>query len=448
VPGGDVPVGIPDDLVDTSGDTEATATVSNGSTIVDLTVTIDLDHTWIGDLDIFLESPAGTSVQLFNQFGGSGDDLEDVTFDDDALDLISSGTPPYGPGDFAPVEALSAFDGENAFGDWTLLVVDTATQDTGTLQSWSIDFVLDGTGDTDGDGVLSCTDCDDGDAASFPAAPVACDGADNDCDGDVADDEENPGVSEACAVAGGCEDVLLAYPGAPDDSYFVTDPSLASPMELSCDMTTDGGGWIELELDDSDSILVASWGPSNPWHKCADDAAQFFGSVAVDTDAVQDFGIDAVSINNVALTYVNPDSGDAYDADELAVLRALVTELNDSTRMVTTSADDDSFSWQDGDGGGHEVSAYDADGDQLVLTPGTNGQCGGSSGWPLAGSQSAFYLWSTDPAQTAVAGTTGVTAGDLGALPTDFILPASVDLIVQTGGGVSFGWEEAEFLVR
>ena len=129
-------------------------------------------------------------------------------------------------------------------------------------------------------------------------------------------------------------------------------------------------------------------------------------------------------------------------------LRSIVTELHPDTRMVTVTADDDGGSWEDGDSYGHEVYASDATGAWTVLTPGTNGECGGSSGWPQSSSKSAFYFWATDAADSAVAGTTGMTSGLMTALPASLILPVQVRAVVATGGGVAFGWEEEIFLVR
>jgi hypothetical protein len=116
--------------------------------------------------------------------------------------------------------------------------------------------------------------------------------------------------------------------------------------------------------------------------------------------------------------------------------------------MVALTADDDNYSLEDGDGSGHEIYATDGGGIWTVLTPGTNGECGGSTGWPQSGSQSAFYFWATDAADAAVAGTTGMTSGLMPALPANLILPYQVQAAIGTGGGVAFGWEEEVFLVR
>ena len=213
-------------------------------------------------------------------------------------------------------------------------------------------------------------------------------------------------------------------------------------------MTSDGGGWIELELDHSDATLVYQYSTGNPWRKCADNAAAYYNHLGGEASVTVDGNITSSTPVDVTLSFLQPSTGTAYTATQAAALRTIVTELHPDTRIVTVTADDDGGSYEDGDGYGHEVYAQDSDGNWTVLTPGTNGECGGSSSWPQSGSRSAFYFWSTDAADSAVAGTTGMTSGLMGALPADLVLPVAIRAIVATGGGVAFGWEEEVFLVR
>ena len=102
-----------------------TITVPNGPpcTISAIQVAIDITHTWRGDLDIALESPGGTMVQLWAGTGGNADDL---------IGLF--------PLTLTPAEPLDAYLGELAGGDWTLTVGDTTPPDAGTLNSWGIGY--------------------------------------------------------------------------------------------------------------------------------------------------------------------------------------------------------------------------------------------------------------------------------------------------------------------
>lgn len=91
------------------------------------------------DLDIFITNTfTGTEVQLFDQYGGSGDNLAQVTFDDEAGTHISTVAAPFGPGTFQGTELLSAFDGESLSSVWQLTIVDNLFGDTGTLNAWGI----------------------------------------------------------------------------------------------------------------------------------------------------------------------------------------------------------------------------------------------------------------------------------------------------------------------
>lgn len=99
--------------------------ISADSLVADVNVVVNLTHTYTGDLAIWLISPNGTMVQLFNRRGGGGDNMSATTFDDEAGTLISSGSAPF-TGSFRPEAPLSAFDGATAKGTWTPRISDLA----------------------------------------------------------------------------------------------------------------------------------------------------------------------------------------------------------------------------------------------------------------------------------------------------------------------------------
>ena len=99
----------------------STLQVADSALITELQVALEIRHTYVGDLEVTLTSPLGTSVTLHNRTGGSTDDLV--------------GT--YGSS-LVPSQPLSAFNGEDVQGTWTLVVSDLAGGDEGTLVSWSV----------------------------------------------------------------------------------------------------------------------------------------------------------------------------------------------------------------------------------------------------------------------------------------------------------------------
>ncbi|HUS29025.1 MAG TPA: proprotein convertase P-domain-containing protein [Kofleriaceae bacterium] len=90
----------------------STIEVADAGTLASVKLTTDVTHTYRGDLKVTLTHGA-TTVTVFNGEGGSADDLKQ-TF------------------------TVSGFSGELK-GTWTLKVVDTASQDVGTLNSWKLE---------------------------------------------------------------------------------------------------------------------------------------------------------------------------------------------------------------------------------------------------------------------------------------------------------------------
>lgn len=119
------------------GTVVSTLTVSDSTTIGELTVRLDLTHTYTKDLQLTLVGPDGTRVKLAGGRGGSGDNFAGTTFSDRAGAGIAQAAAPFA-GTYQPEAALSAFAGKSAKGTWSLIVEDTARYDTGRLNSWSL----------------------------------------------------------------------------------------------------------------------------------------------------------------------------------------------------------------------------------------------------------------------------------------------------------------------
>ncbi|MEX2169834.1 MAG: proprotein convertase P-domain-containing protein [Pirellulales bacterium] len=107
------------------------------STILDVELTLDITHSFSGDLDIYLISPSGTQVEIATGVGGQLNDFQNTTFDDEAATAIIAGTAPFA-GSYRPEGLLSDFDGENPNGVWQLVIRDIDFGDQGILNSWSL----------------------------------------------------------------------------------------------------------------------------------------------------------------------------------------------------------------------------------------------------------------------------------------------------------------------
>lgn len=77
-------------------------------------IQLDIKHSYIGDLKVTLTSPTGFKAILHNNSGGSDRNLN-TTYDVD-------------------------FSGHESKGLWQLKIVDTSSQDTGSLEGWGLNF--------------------------------------------------------------------------------------------------------------------------------------------------------------------------------------------------------------------------------------------------------------------------------------------------------------------
>jgi carboxypeptidase D len=176
--------------------------------ITGIQVSVDITHTYIGDLLIRLVSPSGTGLVLHNQQGGSADDIV--------------GT--YGV-DLTPYQPLSTLHGEIPAGSWYLEVTDKANGDTGSLNAWSLDV------------------CSRPQEATTPEMRFR----------------------EITAVSGGVRLRWWPYPGL--ESYRVYRGTVASSPASFVDVTAEDPDDTDTEFEDSSSdpllyFLVTGVGPN------------------------------------------------------------------------------------------------------------------------------------------------------------------------------------------
>ncbi|MGH8241943.1 MAG: M4 family metallopeptidase [Steroidobacteraceae bacterium] len=134
---------IPSPILSLVGST-TTATVSGESSpVTDVNIrNLKGTHPYMGDLAFKLLSPAGTEITLFDGASCAGEDGIDAEFDDGAADVIGCNDWLSG-GSYKPFQALAAFNGQAANGDWTLTVTDGFPLDDGTLDSWTLQLCRD-----------------------------------------------------------------------------------------------------------------------------------------------------------------------------------------------------------------------------------------------------------------------------------------------------------------
>lgn len=99
----------------------STITLAQSGIVAAIKVSVDIKHTYIGDLRVALTSPSGRSTVLHPQLGGSKDDL--VATYDSAV-----------PG------VLGSMLGQSMMGSWILNVSDRVRIDKGTLRGWRLEI--------------------------------------------------------------------------------------------------------------------------------------------------------------------------------------------------------------------------------------------------------------------------------------------------------------------
>ena len=126
--------------------------------ITDVNVTLTgLTHTFPDDIDILLVAPSGASATIMSD-AGAGLDVSSInlTLDDQAptalpdASQLTTGTfqpanyvtpdsfPAPAPPSFGTGSALSAFNGSDPNGTWSLYLVDDTVGDTGSLTGWTL----------------------------------------------------------------------------------------------------------------------------------------------------------------------------------------------------------------------------------------------------------------------------------------------------------------------
>jgi len=305
------------------------AVPSDGTDLVDgVTVEITMATLFVGEHVIKLKSPSGTIITLVHRAGldgipddgtdsnvanfGDGSNLSfqyPLTFDDDAAsgigaELLGDGIGTDGvvgdpngtiatPDNYIPdagdlstlsggslVDKFSAFDDENAVGDWVLYLGDAAPGGLPyvlDLDGWTLKLTTYADSDDDGvpDGSDACPDTAPGD----PVDPNGCSTADDDADG-VLNDQDLCPDTPACASnvdADGCA-VDSDGDGVPDGCDLCPGTASGEPVDSDGCSTAD---------DDDDGVLNdEDLCPDTP--TCATDVDSDGCAIDSDGDGVPD----------------------------------------------------------------------------------------------------------------------------------------------------------------
>lgn len=132
----DVPKAIPASGTST---VNSVLSVPDSGTVTDVNVLgLNGTHTYINDLVFTLIGPSAAQTILMNRTCGSQDNFN-INFDDESANAAGTWPcPPTNGGTYRPTGSLTALDGSQMQGTWTLRVQDMYTNDGGSLNGWQL----------------------------------------------------------------------------------------------------------------------------------------------------------------------------------------------------------------------------------------------------------------------------------------------------------------------
>jgi subtilisin-like proprotein convertase family protein len=248
----------PDPIADNLPPVVRTLSVAQAGLIDDVNVHVELTHTFIGDLDISIAAPDGTSVILHNGSGGSSDDIN-TTYDDET-----------GTNTTSPSSPLSALDNGSPLGDWTLTISDTAGGDEGVLNYWGLDIAVAGAGipDCNNNGVHDGCELTAGNDCNANGILDSCD-----ISSGTSADTDQDGIPDECG--GGVE--YVAGDANADGSHDISDAVqslqyLFGGTPVSCLAALNANGDNQVDVSDVVYLLVflfdSGANPVGPFPNC------------------------------------------------------------------------------------------------------------------------------------------------------------------------------------
>lgn len=307
------------------------------------TICVNIVHPWDSDLEIYIQSPDGTTVALSVQNGGSGDDYTSTCFSGMATSPIADAVAPF-TGTFYPEDYLGSINnGQNANGVWKLIVKDVYSGYVGSLVDWSISF-----------------------SNSLPHAPPVCNG--------------NPPPGNTCAEA----TAICSFNGfCSSTSSFFTADSWTELDNTFCG-TVQNNAFLKFVATGPDMIFSV-WVTSTTNH---DGIQMFFYDGGCGSGAITEYGCyspirpgsspNVISANGLTAgnTYylmIDGYAGDECDyviepyppVNALAVTSAAPSVCAGGSVQLTATGGDGVYSWS-----GAGLNTYT--GSQVIATPAVN----------------------------------------------------------------------------
>ncbi|MEN9549155.1 MAG: hypothetical protein RIR12_1746 [Bacteroidota bacterium] len=159
-----LPAAIPDGNLTGVNSTISVSNIPAGATVTNLSVSLNITHSWVSDLMIVLRAPNGQILNLSNLVNAtnqSGANFVNTVFSSSGTTRINLGARPGYTGTFAadaipgPTGAFGVPAGPSGFlptttswsslystlnGNWTIAMYDAGPPDVGTLTGWSINI--------------------------------------------------------------------------------------------------------------------------------------------------------------------------------------------------------------------------------------------------------------------------------------------------------------------
>jgi len=104
------------------------------------TVCLNITHTYVGDVTVWIVAPDGTAGMLFSNVGGGGQNFTNTCVNENGSLTFGANSAPF-TGTFQPTGQMGLVNnGQNPNGTWYLRVNDNYGADEGTVNSFSITF--------------------------------------------------------------------------------------------------------------------------------------------------------------------------------------------------------------------------------------------------------------------------------------------------------------------